>query len=390
VTLIVVAGALANKPSNGGEAWVSLGWIRGLASLGYQVRFVEVIDPEDCRNGDGQHCAARDAIQYQWFESTIRRFVPSGCAALLCAEEVLGSGVQPDDPSRWAEVADLVVDISGHLARGSDLFDDFATSLFLDLDPGYTQVWHEQDSPGNRLGRHHHYASVGLGVGQPWSDTPTAGVEWIAVPPFVVLDDWPQACLPPTRPLTTVTTWRNPFGMLRWQGADHGSKHQEFRRFRDLPRRCDTQLEIATTFAAADHADRLALEECGWGINDAAIVAADPDSFRDYVSTSTGEWSVAQGVYVDLRTGWLSDRTVRYLAAGRPAIVQETGQSRCVPTGEGLLTFTDIDDAVEAIDLTRREPQLHARAARALAVRCFSADRVLPDLLARLNVGPAR
>ena len=207
---VVVAGAIANKPGNGGEAWVRMSWVRGLAALGFGVRFIEVIDDRLCRDGDGRPCELRNSVARCWFDAVIARFAMTASAALLCGDEV--HGATPCELLRWADEADLLIDISGHLGSAHDassLFSRFANTLYVDLDPGYTQVWHMQGQGDTRLDGHSRHATVGLLVGEPDCAVPDAGFEWLHVPPFFVLADWPCAPAPERKALTTVSTWRN-------------------------------------------------------------------------------------------------------------------------------------------------------------------------------------
>src|SRR5262249_22633525 len=147
---------------------------------------------------------------------------------------------------------------------------------------------------------------------------------------------------------TTVASWRGPYGPLQHEGASLGLKVHEFRRIIDLPAKSGHSFEIALDIHAGDAADLRALQDHGWRIVDPRTVASDRLAFRRYVQQSGAEFSVAQGVYVHTNSGWLSDRTVRYLASGKPALVQDTGFGSVIPVGEGLLSFRTIDEATAA------------------------------------------
>jgi hypothetical protein len=167
----------------------------------------------------------------------------------------------------------------------------------------------------------------------------------------------------------------------------HGVKAHEFRRVVALPRHAPAAFELALAIDPADHRDRDALVEHGWALADPRAVAGDPLAFRAYVQGSDAEFSVAQGVYVDLESGWVSDRTVRYLASGRPALVQETGLSRTYPGGVGLVPFRTLRDAVDGVRRIVADPAGHRAAARALAEERFDSDVVLARFLAQVGVG---
>ena len=287
--------------------------------------------------------------------------------------------VGPAAASLWAEAKNAVlVNISGHLSP-SPLFDAFRRRVMVDIDPGFTQFWHADGLPGARVAGHDMHFTIGERIGHPDCPIPTNGIEWRFVRPPVVLDDWPVAPSAPAGSIrfTTVGSWRGAFGPVEHGGRTYGVKAHEFRRFVTLPTLAPERFEIALDIHPADASDRDALERNGWAIVDPRKVASTPDRFRDYVRASAAEFSVAQGVYVDTASGWFSDRTTRYLASGRPALVQDTGFSESLPVGERLVAFTPLADAVRgAQDIAARYPE-HAAAARRVAERHFDARRVL-------------
>jgi hypothetical protein len=193
-----------------------------------------------------------------------------------------------------------------------------------------------------------------------------------------VLDDWPVTPPPQRDRFTTIGNWRGPYGSIEVGGQVFGLKVHEFRKFWDLPTKARGSFELALSIHPGDEADRQQLEDRGWVLADPVAASAGAERFRTYVQRSSAEFSVAQGVYVGTRCGWFSDRTVRYLAAGRPALVQDTGFSEILPTGLGLVAFTTLDEAVAgAEDIVARYDD-HAAAAREIAADWFAAERVLP------------
>ena len=165
-----------------------------------------------------------------------------------------------------------------------------------------------------------------------------------------------------------------------------GVKVHEFRKFIRLPELAAARFELALDIHPADQPDLTLLHEHGWLIADPKVVAGTPALFRRYVQTSAAECSVAQGVYVQTHSGWFSDRTVRYLASGKPALVQDTGFTRQYPTGLGLVAFTTLDEAVDGAQQIMQHYSEHSRAARAIAEEYFAAPKVLGDLLNRLSL----
>ena len=181
-------------------------------------------------------------------------------------------------------------------------------------------------------------------------------------------------------------SWRGPYGPVEWRGTTYGLKVHEFRKIVELPRRADARFELALAIDDADGRDRRLLTENRWHILDPNGVAGTPDAFRTFVQESGAEFSVAQGVYVGTRSGWFSDRTARYLASGRPALVQDTGLEPSVPVGEGLVVFRTLEEAVAGVGEISRNYGVHASAARSFAETYLDSDKVLEDLLVRAGV----
>lgn len=368
---VVVAGALANKAGSGGEAWVRMSWVRGLAELGLDVWFVE------------EMAATPTPPQLGWFRAVTERFGLGQRAALIAAGESVAG--PPLEELRDLASDSTLVNISGHLAL-PELFGAFRRRVMVDIDPGFTQFWHAEGDPGARVEGHELHFTIGELIGTPGCPIPTGGIDWLPVRQPVVLEDWPARESPAPDRFTTIATWRGPFGRVEHGGRSYGLKVHEFRKFIELPERSPHRFELALDIHPGDAADRDGLERHGWRLADPALAAGDPDGFRAYVQGSGAEFSVAQGIYVDTACGWFSDRSVRYLASGRPVLVQDTGFRRTLPAGEGLLAFATLDEAVAgAEDIVARYPQ-HSAAARRIAEECFAADRVLPGFCEQAGI----
>ena len=387
MALAIVAGALANKPLSGGEAWVRLAWILGLRRLGFEVYFAEEIAGASCRDAAGEPAGFRESVNRSYFEQVVAEFGLAERAGLLCDGGEDGAGLGLAELEAVAAEAELLVNISGHLSIES-LLRAPRTRLYVDLDPGFSQAWHADPGVDFELAGHDHYATVGLNVGSDRSPIPGGGIEWLPTLPPVVLEQWPVAAAPSSPPrLTTVASWRAPFGAPLLAGRQTSLKHHQFRRFLELPERVGAELELALDIHPGDAADLEALRSHGWHIADPHAVAASPALFRDYLAGSGAEFSVAQGIYAEASSGWFSDRSAAYLASGRPALVQDTGIGERLPRGEGLLTFATLEQAVDGVERIAASPGEHAAAARELAVRYLDSDLVLGDLLARIGIG---
>jgi hypothetical protein len=380
MTSIVVGGALANKLASGGEAWVRLSWLRGLQLLGVDVFFVEQIDAATCVDVHGAQTVFEESLNAAHFTSVTNEYGLSGCAALLLNGSTRTVGCGLDEVVDRINTADAVVNISGHLV--SSLISACPVRVFVDIDPGFTQFWHEAGLSGARLEAHNRFFTIAENIGSPDCTIPQCGLPWQVVRQPVVLADWPMTT--PSREtdrLTSVTSWRGAYGPIEHAGHRYGVKAHEFRRIATLPEQVSQVCELALQIDDGDHADRVLLQSHGWQLVDPVSTAGDPARFRAYVQESAGEISAASGVYVDSRSGWFSDRSVRYLASGRPVLVQDTGFGRTLPVGQGLIPFRTLQEAVKGARSIEEEYASHSAAARELAVQFFDSAVVLGGFL---------
>lgn len=379
MSTILVSGAIANKPLSGGEAWVRMSWVRGLRRLGWDVCLVEQIDSSQCLDSEGRAVPLESSVNLSTFESAVSALAPDCPAALICDGGQTTFGLAFDDVVDRAEDAELLVNISGHLDI-EPIKAGPRRRAYVDVDPGFTQIWAADDA-AVRLGGHDVYFTVGENIGMPDCPIPTGGLEWLPLPPPVTLADWPVVPAVADGRCTTVATWRSPLGTLSHGEVEFQGKHHQWRRVAELPRLTSQKFEIALQIHPGDSEDRASMEGNGWRLVDPREVAGDPLAFRSYVQGSAAEFSVAHPVYVDTASGWLSDRTVRYLASGRPALVQDTGAGRRYPVGEGLLTFDTVEEAVAGAAAIDRDYEAHSQAARSLAETYFDSDLVLERFL---------
>lgn len=293
-------------------------------------------------------------------------------------------------PSRGATETEvqsggLLLNIMGFIPK-EYLSEPPACSVFIDIDPGYPQIWRELGLADMFAG-HDRFVTIGENINQTGCSIPDCGIDWITTPPPVVLDAWPS--VPGGTDFTTVATWRNPYGTVTWNGETHGSRVHEFRKFIELPRLVDVTFELALDIDAAETDDLRRLESNGWRVVDPKAVAGTPSSYRSYIQQSRAELSIAQNMYVATRGGWLSDRSLCYLASGKPVLAQDTGFSHRYPVGEGLLAFSTLEEAAAGAEEIERNYDRHSRAARWLAEEYFDSDTVLSRLLDRLGQSPA-
>ena len=382
---VLVSGAIANKHLNGGEAWARLNWVLGLRRLGCTVYFVEQIRSDTCVDDAGAPASFEESANLRFFAGIVRTFGFEDVSSLIVDEGPKTHGLPFSGVLEAAEAADVLINISGLLTIESVLR-RIRRKAYIDLDPGFTQFWHADGRLGSRLDAHDFFFTVGENIGAPRCSIPTGGLTWRRKRRFLVLDQWPVHGGGDPDRLTTVAAWRGAFGPVEYDGRRFGLKVHEFRKFMTLPAHAPQRFEIALSIHPADRGDVDALEANGWQIVDPRQTVADPVAFRRYVQGSGGEFSAAQGIYVETDSGWMSDRTVRYLASGKPCLVQDTGFSRNYPVGEGLVPFRTIEDAVSGAERIARDYEQHSRAARELAVAYFDSDKVLPDMFDQMGL----
>jgi hypothetical protein len=380
---IILAGIMGRYPY-GGVAWCSLMYLHGLMQLGHKVWYLE--DMAECNFDPLENALSKDpAYALSFIRSSLE---PYGLADRWCyvdwKQEYHGFTHEV-----WLDVcskADLFLNLSGGSWLWRDEYASIPHSAYIDTDPGFTQL-----DAANRparlefLSRYHTLFTFGRNIGTPASAVPTGGLRWQHTWQPVAIDLWKPARTPPRNAFTTVMSWT----IDSFQDIG-GNKDEEFSRFIDLPRHVSTPLELAIS---GPPAIRRPLLDHGWRCRDAFSVSHSADAYRRFIRSSLGEFSVAKHTYVATNSGWFSDRTACYLASGRPAIVQDTGFSAHLPTGDGLLSFTDFDQARDALERVAGEYKRHALMARDLSASYFACEVVLPPLLesaTSLTPGTAR
>jgi hypothetical protein len=256
--------------------------------------------------------------------------------------------------------------------------------VYVDLDPAFTQLWQEVQAIDMRFAEHDSFVTVGLAVGDQACPVPTCGLDWITTLPPAVLEEWPIASAPARAEMTTVTHWRG-YGSIEHDGVQYGQKAHSLRQLLSLPQVTPQPFLLAVDIDAGDASDIEALATNGWRTIAPSSVADTPDTYRAFVQGSRGELGVAKSGYVVSRCGWFSDRSACYLASGRPVVAQETGFSRYLPTGKGLLAFDSVDSAAAAIEAVNSDYAGHARAAREIAETYLDSRVVLSRLLEQVG-----
>jgi hypothetical protein len=258
--------------------------------------------------------------------------------------------------------------------------------IYVESDPFASQIKVANGDPGMiaALEAHDTHFTFGENLGAADCDVPVERIRWLPTRQPVVLDLWDNA-IPGNRvTYNTVTTWHNRGKNVTYRDETYyWTKDREFEKFLDLPRRSPVPFELA---ARVPDDVRSRLLDLGWRLRDSIEISGDINCYRDYISQSRGEFTVARDQYVRPRTGWFSDRSACYLAAGRPVITQETGFNKFLPTGKGLFGFHTMDDVLAAVDGIESDYAGNCRAAREIAAEYFAAEKVVGSLLQRTGL----
>ncbi len=378
---IVVTGGLGAMPF-AGVAWQVMHYLEGFRRLGHEVHYLEdsgswPYDPEQDTVSEDPRPALRYVARH------VARCGLEGRWAYRNGVEGTLHGMSEPELSAVLERADVLVNVSGFTVLGEALM-KIPARLYLETDPVLPQI---QIAKGERftidlLEAHTHHFTYGENFGGPDCTVPVKGFKYFPTRQPAVLDWWEPLAVEPSvdTPFTTIASWKQEAKDVEWQGKVlTWSKDVQFAPYLDLPSRVARPLEMS--LAISDDAAVERLEAAGWSIKPAAPLSRDVDVYRDYIRSSAGEFSVAKEQYASTRSGWFSDRTVTYLASGRPAVVQDTGFGCALPTGEGLLAFSTPDEAVAALEAVESDPARHSRAAREIAEEHLSTDRVLSQML---------
>jgi hypothetical protein len=364
---IAIGGAIAQKPGCAGHAWQFLQYLLGFRRLGYEVLLLDSLTASG---------AARTA-GIDWLAGVMAEHGLDGAWSLSVPDGT--AGVDRESALRFVADADVLINVMGFITDEA-LLEAAPLRAFLDTDPGFAQMWRALELADVFAG-HDVHVTIGERIGRADCTVPDLGLDWITTPQPVVLEHWPACAAGTGRRLTSVASWRGSYGPIDFEGRRYGLRVHELRQFAQLPRLAGGEFELALDIAPADEIDARRLREGGWQLAAPSDVAGTPSDYRRYIQGSDAELMVAKGMYVQSASGWVSERSLCYLASGRPVLAQETGFSELYPCGEGLVCFTDLDQALAGVDSIRQRPAVHARAARAIAEAYFDSDRVLSRLL---------
>jgi hypothetical protein len=360
-------------PGAGGHRWVYLNWALGLQQIGCRVIWLEGVRPEVSLSTMHECLSAlKNHLSPYGLDTSVALF-PSSMPAHAAPWESIDGCLSLDA----VDGADLLLNMA-YYGAPPDLLGRTRRTALVDIDPGLTQIWMSEGQL--RIPAHDIYFTIGETVGQPTAHFPDCGLRWHYTPPPVYLPAWPTTTSDARAPYTTVTNWWDRWMLFRGE-AYPNSKRDGFLPFLEVPRHTSRPLELAINVGPDDVSERAMLERHGWRVRDATLIASTPATYRDYIRTSYGEFSCAKPAYIRTQSAWISDRTLCYLASGKPAVVQHTGPSRFLPDDSGLFRFRNLAEAVAHIEAAAIDYERHSKAARALAEEYFDARQVVSRVL---------
>ena len=382
---ISIAGSLAQKPRQGGHTWQFLNYLLGLRKLGWEVLFLDRLEPEMCFDEAGARCEVEKSVNLKYFREVMERFGLGEAWSIDYNRGEQTFGVPRKIVIEQLKQSAFLLNVMGFLVD-EELLTAAPRRVFLDTDPGFGQMWQDLGQ-ANLFRGHDDYITIAENIGQPQCGIPTCGLKWITWRQPIVLDQWTFEPQPGREVFTSIGSWRGPYAPIEHGGKTYGLRAHEFRKFLELPAHCRGQFEVALDIHSAETKDLTALKANGWTLADPTVVARDPWVYREYIQQSRGEFMATKGIYVDTRSGWFSERSICYLASGRPVLAQDTGIAGLYPVGDGILTFRNLDEAAAGVENILGNYDRHRQAARRIAEQYFDSNRVFGDLLTKLGVG---
>jgi glycosyltransferase involved in cell wall biosynthesis len=354
----------------GGHFWVYLQYVHGLQQAGCDVYWLERV-PEG---------PWREQSRIETWLHRLKRYGLDGKVIVYTdgPHDYLVS--TRSEAHQVFNRADLLLNF--HYAIDPELLACFRRTALVDIDPGLLQTW--MSTGQLSVAAHDRYFTIGETVGTPSARFPDCGLDWVRIRPPVCLDLWPYIHDPRCEAFTTVTDWWSGFATDLVDGREvlyDNNKRVSFLAFAELPGLTSQPLELAVYMAAGDAADRRMMERHGWRIRHSLEVSSTPETYRSYIQRSRGEISCVKPSYVRLQNGWISDRSLCYLASGKPVVVQRTGLRSYLSAGGGIFEFSSAAEAAEALATVNADYERHCRSAREIAETFFDARRTTERIL---------
>ena len=359
-------------PTGGGHMWVYINWALGLKASGCEIIWLEGVHCELGADHFNKHFVQlKEKLDFFGLSNQIAFWVISGDPAIIAS--VPGFMVVDEAASR----SDILLN-QFHNMR-SEVVSKFKKTALLDIDPGLTQIW--MTNGDINVAPHDIYFTIGETVGKENAKFPDAGIDWNYIPPCILIDEWPVTKAADTAPFTTISHWSSREWVVNNKEVFLNDKKSGFMPYIEIPLQFSRSFELATWMGEGEENDKEMLERSNWIIRDSQTLTSTPEKYRHYIQSSWGEFSAVKPSCVILQNAWISDRSLCYLASGKPVIVQNTGPSSFLPDAAGLFRFNDFGEAVLCIEDCERNYEHHCKFARSLVEEYFDAKKVTKLLL---------
>ncbi len=369
---------MVRYPLGGNLSW-ALQYLAGFKALGHDIYFVEkYVHPDSCYDPVQQRMSNNCSYGVRVVSELLKLY---GLEDKWCFVEFgeIYHGLSKEKVEEVFSRADLYIESGAHGAWEEES-SRAALRVYIDVDPAFTQVKvHEKLSQQEDLPVYDHYFTNGMNIGREGNIIPVCGLTWKYVFNPVHLPLFNRVSPPDSAPYSTIMNWVSYSETVNYQGVSYGHKSMEFHKFLLLPEKVKVPMEMAVS--GLPQLKKGELKEHGWRITSAQEVTFTVDSFRTYLSSCRGEFSVVKNMYQATSSGWFSDKSAAFLASGRPVILQETGFSDHLPTGAGLFAVTNIAEAIEAIETVESNYSFHADKAYEIAAEYLDTDKVLSKFL---------
>jgi hypothetical protein len=382
-----VTGMIGTFPL-GGVVWDYCQYAVGFERLGFEVYYLE-------DSGDPTYAFVPSTQTFEFDPDYGAAFLQESLAAFsgtlanrwhFRSSDDCTYGMSAEEFADIAADADVLINVSGaSLLR--DAYRCCPRKVFIDTDPGWNHFrtfpqWDRKPVAERPLGfrSHDYFFTFAERIHEPDCPLPDFGLQWHTTRHPVLPDKW--APLGTGERFTTLMSWNTYRKPVEGAGIRYGSKEMEFHMIEQLPKLVPSRLEVAVN----GDAPKERWQELGWSVVSGGATSRTAQTYHDYVAGSRGELSVAKNIYVATNSGWFSGRSACYLAAGRPVILQDTGFSQLLPVGEGLLTFSNIEEAAAALDHVESNYSLHERRAREVAESYLDSRLVLGEILSVIGV----
>lgn len=388
---IIVSGFIGLYPT-GGVTWDYIQYVLGLKQLGHDVYYIE---------DTGQYATYRiserawddpyDTVNY--LKSVMESFGLADRWAYRCTYSRKCYGLSTGQVKEICSTADVFINVSAASVMRNE-YQRIPARVLIDSDPMFTQLQSFEEPTGNgdpnyattpfTFNDYTHYFTFGENIGSPDCLIPQHGFKWQTTRQPICIQLWRnELTTPPKFAFTTVMNW-SVRSKLEYGGKSYGQKDVEFIKFADLPALfgdAEFNINLAVSKKAENPPDKSQLQASGWKISEPGKTIATPDAYRSYIQNSAAEFSVAKETYVSSNSGWFSCRSACYLAATRPVVTQETAWSKYIPSGQGVIAFTDKASALDAVREIFGNYDLHSRRALEIAGDYFDSNMVLNKLI---------